>query len=337
MVKNNHQLAIIPPIIASPSTYKWQSAITMIDGDTSHIVPIQQTIKIEFKNGKFSCDGINLEEIDLANIRDTDISKLDLPTLRVLYSIVLHSLIEKINKSIMGEEEILNHKVSLKIPELMRSLGMQPNANRQHVDALINKIRSYQNMIGIIYVPGLRGKMYEDRYAVLVWISDRVSKNIITFEAPYLNALACHIIQDSIRYDKTGAMECKKNGQPKLEVSHSYLMKSTIASEKNKRAVEVVKIICDVIEQTGSSGKVPHISAREIINRHPQLQYALDNIKDPANKNRLLKSTLKKAWELLHTQTLLEERYKEIKFPNFTTTMAKLDVVFEFPHKGKKH
>ena len=29
-------------------------------------------------------------------------------------------------------------------------------------------------------------------------------------------------------------------------------------------------------------------------------------------------------------------RYKEIKFPNFTTTMAKLDVVFEFPHKGKK-
>ena len=328
--------ALIPSVMATPSTPNWKTAITVMEGKKPHVVPIQQSVKIDFQNGQFRYNGVDLTQLDLNDVRDTEITKLDLPTLRVLYSVILQDLVSSFNDGVLTEDNVVNHKITIRIPELMKEMGMQPNANRQHVNALVDKIRSYQSMIGVMYKPAGRGKYYEDKYAVLVWIAHEESNNTITFEAPYLNILAYRIMDSSIRRDSRGTIQRKKNGQPKLSASHSYLIMTSIASEKNKQAVEVVQIICDLIENAGSHpGTIPHISVKTILKQHPQLQQALDQIEDQSNKTRLLRTTFKRAWELLHEKTWLELYYPGIKFPSVTPTITTLDMVFEFPHNGK--
>lgn len=326
----------IPDVIASPSVPQFSTAITVLDNkETPHIVPIQQAIKIEYLNGKFVANGVDLADLDLATARDPALQGLDLSTLRVLYSAILQDLVVAFNAGILDRGSVLFHAVTLNVAELMKMLGMKANNDKAHVDALIDKIHSYQNMVGVDYVTR-GGKTYENKTAMLVWIQSKEDKNTITFAAPYLNQLAYDIMQASIQTDSKGQIIRKKNGEPKLLPANSYLMKSSIASERNKQAVEVVKIVCDVIEQTGSRGGVPNISAKTILARHPMLQQALDHMEDPSNKNRLLKRTFCKAWELLHTQTYLESRYEGIRFPATWPTTGSLDMVFEFPHNGKK-
>ena len=113
-------------------------------------------------------------------------------------------------------------------------------------------------------------------------------------------------------------------------------MKTSIAKERNKRAAEIVRIVCVLIEEAGSN--TPHISAQTILNRHAELAQALERTKDRAHKDRMLKTTFTTAWKMLHTQTRLEEVYKNIKFPGELDypSVATLDKVFSFPHEGKR-
>ena len=116
----------------------------------------------------------------------------------------------------------------------------------------------------------------------------------------------------------------------------SYLVKSAIAKERNKAAVENVFIICALIEQTGRG--IPNISSREIINRNPQLKERLEKHTQP---NKLLKQTFTKTWQLLRTMTTLQDTYKGIELPDSKNsaaipTKANLSMVYRFPHNGKK-
>lgn len=120
-----------------------------------------------------------------------------------------------------------------------------------------------------------------------------------------------------------------------MEVSHSYLVKSSIVKERNKRAVEIVMVVVTTIEQSGKN--TPHLKASTIINRIPQLKKTYNDT--PAkHKNRVLTRAFKKAWELLETQTNLRKKYPDIILPdpnnpqNIPTTSNLNKLVFEFPH-----
>lgn len=119
---------------------------------------------------------------------------------------------------------------------------------------------------------------------------------------------------------------------------HSFLIKSTIVTERNKAAVENVKIIVQVIEQTGNFG-TPHIKASTIIEHNEVLKLRLEKDTHP---NRLLSRVFKRTWQLLREQTNLLDVYEDIELPDpedirFIPTPGNLDkLVFEFSHKGKK-
>lgn len=81
----------------------------------------------------------------------------------------------------------------------------------------------------------------------------------------------------------------KKDGTPLLEVSHSYLVKSSIVKERNKRAVEIVMVVVTTIEQSGKN--TPHLKASTIINRIPQLKTY--NNTPAKHKNRVLTRAFK--------------------------------------------
>ena len=138
--------------------------------------------------------------------------------------------------------------------------------------------------------------------------------------------------QASIQRDRQGRPKLSNSGKPFVLPSHTYLVKSSIAKERNKRASEIVCIVTTLIEQAGDN--TPHIMAQTIVDRCPDLKNALEVAK-PADANKALKRAFSKAWELLQTQTDLQKAYKNIQFPDAIPTCGTLDMVFEFPHDGK--
>ena len=116
----------VPDVVASPSTRSFSTAITVMQGNkTPHIVPIQQAIKIEYKEGQFYAGGVDLAEIDLDHVRDPQLTGLDLPTLRVLYSTILQDLTDAFMEGKLDESNILMHSVTIRVPELMKKMGMK--------------------------------------------------------------------------------------------------------------------------------------------------------------------------------------------------------------------
>ena len=87
---------------------------------------------------------------------------------------------------------------------------------------------------------------------------------------------------------------------------------TSIAKERNKRAVEIVFAIVTMIEQ--STDENVCITVRDIFDRSPQLVEALNNTIRTANKNTLLKRAFSKAYELLEKKTTLKEHYPYMVF-----------------------
>lgn len=104
-----------------------------------------------------------------------------------------------------------------------------------------------------------------------------------------------------------------------MEVSHSYLIKSSIVKERNKRAVEIVMVVVTTIEQSGKN--TPHLKANTIIDRIPQLKKTYNDT-PVKHKNRVLARAFKKAWELLETQTNLRKNIQILYYR--TPTIPKI-------------
>ena len=186
-----------------------------------------------------------------------------------------------------------------------------------------------------------KGTRGNDILPVLVFMGNDVDKNIIRFSSPYMVRVIQDIYKASIRKSKVDLPITDKQGNVLTLPSHSYLIKSSITKEKNKKAVEIVFIIVTLIEQAGNN--VPHIKAETIVERNTQLKESLMASKSTSDKNKKLNRAFTKAWELLRTQTDLLNTYKNIVLPDpkapdfckYIPTTSTLDTVYEFPHEGK--
>lgn len=269
----------------------------------------------------------NLREIN--KDKNVPIEKIDLPLLRMFYSIILSDFVNNAHQ--FG---VVNETVTVYVPDLAELLGKGRNIGKKDIEAIIKKAASFQTICGVLKDPK-RPNGIGTVLPLLLWQGYYEDTNTIRFQSPYMTELIMRIYDVSVRRDKLGTPKLKKDGTPILEASHSYLVKSSIVKERNKRAAEIVMVVVATIEQSGN--RTPHLKARTIIERIPQLQEAYENTTQ-GNKNRVLMRAFKKAWELLETQTKLREKYPTIVLPdpkdpkNIPTTTT-LDKVFEFPHK----
>lgn len=119
---------------------------------------------------------------------------------------------------------------------------------------------------------------------------------------------------------------------PEICQAHSAVVKTSIMKERDKKAAEVVCALAALIEQAG--GKLPDITYDELIDRCPSLKAAI-NTAAVADANKLLDRTFTKAWELLRTQTHLEEKYKAIQLPTEIPTILTLDKKLDAQTNGK--
>ena len=117
----------------------------------------------------------------------------------------------------------------------------------------------FQTIMGIID----NGSKGTEIIPVLVYMGNDTEKNTISFASPYMVKVIKNLFNASIRKNKTGLPQLKKDGNPQLLPAYSYMIKSSIGKERNKKAVEIVFVIVSLIEQSGNH--CPHIKAKTII------------------------------------------------------------------------
>lgn len=322
-----------PNSLAIPTLSKYQYSMSLCQDGGAYLQPLSSTDGLKFKNGKMYFDGARMREVsevELQNMKTKEgIDDIDLPILRTFYSIIL-------TQFEASGYKVLQDVLTMSVPTLAEFIGLQSNLNKKDIGRVIEKTQSYHNIVGVVH--GTRnGKPVQSLYPVLNFEGYNDKTNTISFSSPYMNYVIKTVYNLSLRKSKDGKVKLKKNGEPLRLASHSYLIDSSIAKERNKAAVENVVILVTLIEQAGDN--IPRIKASTLIERNVQLADRLETAKNP---RALLDRTFKKTWELLRTKTRLQEAYKDIELPEpddprFMPTMKTLDkVVFTFPHKGKK-
>lgn len=322
----------LPSNLAIITNDKYKNSLTLQQNGGAYLQPLATTEGLQYDGENLFFQGFPASEATLREInkdKDVPIEAIDLPLLRMFYSIILSDFEQNTKK--LG---VVNEIVTVYVPDLAAILGKKRNLSKNDITSIIEKTSSFQTIYGVIKDPD-RPNGIGTAVPLLVWMGYDAESNTIRFASPYMTRLIKRIYNVSIRKDRKGSPHLKKDGTPLLEVSHSYLIKSSIVKERNKRAVEIVMVVVTTIEQSGKN--TPHLKANTIIERIPQLQRAFNKTKTTSNKNLLLSRTFKKAWELLESQTKLRDKYPNITLPdpnnpqNIPTTST-LNMVFTFPH-----
>lgn len=324
----------LPEAIVIPTLENYLYSMSWKEDGNAYLQLLTTTDGLMFKDGKLYFSNNNkmenlqeISEVELQNLKTKEgIDSIDLPLLRMFYSIIL----EQFEKTKYKE---LKDYITLYLPDLAERLGLQRNIGKTSINALLEKVQNFHNIVGVLHTK-INDKPVQSYYPVLNFEGYNGEKNTISFSSPYMNYLIKTVYRNSIMTRK-GKPLIQKNGVPSLNPSHSYLIKPEIGTERNKAAVENVFLIVQTIERTGDG--LPHIKASTLIERNPLLQERLNESK---NKRQLLQRTFTKTWELLRTKTRLTEFYKNIKLPDPKNPANipgenTLDTVFTFPHDGK--
>lgn len=261
---------------------------------------------------------------------------INYPLLQALYSIIFaHFEDQIVNQTpdeiqrMVSNPDYLNRGVDIYMPDFVRMMGYERNASDDFIDRIVKQIACFGIVLGV-YKPQGRHASY---YPVLQMHRYDGESNILTIGSPWINTIIARSIGASIKTDKTGKPEITKTGKAVMLPSHSYMIKSSIESEKNKRAIEIVVAIVTVIETAGDNG-TPHITYKELLNRCPDLNRAYQ-LSDDANKSNVLRRAFAGANEMLVKHTYLFQTYKNLQIPKMRPSVRNLNVVIEFPHDGK--
>ena len=331
-------IADMPTALVVPTLEGYQNSMSLYQSGEAYLQPLQGVDNLNFKDGKLFFDGLHYEELEarLQNLKTKEgIVDIDLPGLRVYYSIILHEFIKSGGKR-------LKDIVEVSIPQLAQYRRLVSNLSKANIDQLVRDTQRYHNIVGVVINRG-KGGAQERRsyYQVLNFEYYDAKHNVVAFSSPYMNYMIKTIYKASICTTKIKGEDrpqIGRNGKPVTKAAYSWLIDPSITKEKNKAAVENVVLIVTGIERAGR--KQYHIAASLLIERNPQLQMRLE--KDPNHRSQLLSRTFKKTWELLRTKTKLQETYPGIQLPdpndpkNIPTVSNLESLVFEIKHNGKR-
>lgn len=330
---------------------EYRDGLRPTDNDTAYLRPLKPEIadRLRYINGTLLFEGVDSSGVKLIDAKDIDLSlhydmetktiaDLDLMTLRALYSIILQDVQNMAKDPDMIAQKAKNpqfigHSVKIHMSSFLKMMGDgNKHLSGDSVEYAIKKIMSYSHIIGVLEEYS-GGTTYRSFYPVLVFHAYDDRDGTLTFASPYINKLIITVFEKSIQRDKKGHPRLSKTGKPIIRASHSRLIKSSILQERNRRACEIVCYVVETIEMAGKHA--PRIRAQTIVAHCPDLNNALDAA-TPSNRSLILKRAFSKAWELLRTQTTLEDTYRNICIPTEVPTYSELkDMIFEFPHLGK--
>ena len=328
----DHAIREIPSLLAVPTMQNYQYVMSLKPSGYAYLQPLASTDGLKFSDGKMYFIGNEIQpvsEVELQNmVTNEGIETIELGMLRIFYSIILTEF-EKTKCTQIRDV------ITLYVPDLAESMGLQRNLNKAGIQRIIDTIQSFHTIVGVMH--GTRnGKPSQSLYPVLNFEGYDDKRNTISFSSPYMNMVIKTVYKLAIEHKKNGEPKLTRRGEIVRKPSHSFLVKSSIVKERNKCAVENVMIIVQLIEQCGDN--TPHISATTMIERNPQFEQRFAAAK---NKTTLLKRTFETTWRILREQTYLEEKYPDIVLPDpddpaaIPTVKNLNSIVFTFTHSGK--
>lgn len=182
-----------------------------------------QQLEFDPENGAMNIKGNILETVTLKDIKTrSNLKELDLPLLRSLYT-TIYTYAEKID----------THTVTIYLPTLSKHLGI--NIRGDKPNDLFAKIMAFEHVIGVFD----NGSFYR----LLTFANYDRQTNSITFSSPYMNKILRTLTEVNT--------VTPPGGKRYLNPHHSYLVHGTIASERNKPAIEIVNAIVTLLHQRG--------------------------------------------------------------------------------------
>ena len=337
----------MPDFIANITLPPYEQSMTAVPNDTAYLQPILPHLveQLRLQDGNIGLGGVGamidgMGEEYYFDKSPAALKGLDLITLRAIQTIILTDVQRRAKTPqqimrLVTDPSHINQVTSIYLPDFLKKIGYnKSHINKTAVEYAIAKIKSYYRLDGIIKEEwGGRTRM--SRYAVLNFEHYDDTDGTLHFHSPYIHKLIAMILSDSIRIDDaTKLPKTSRNGNAVLRPSYTDTITENLGEEKNKRAAEVVFVVDKLIAMTGSHG-TPKIMASTVIERCTELKNALDATASTSDKNKLLRRTFTRAWELLETQTKLKETYRNIRFNTGIPTVTTLDMVFSFPHEGR--
>ena len=257
-----------------------------------------------------------------------DISEIDLPLLVQCYTAAF--------KSVHSYGE---HTVTVYTPQFFKEMGIDTHGEKSA--DMMRKIAAFSDLWGFLGHDGTMGKVFD-----LIFIDP--NKQTMTFAAPYMMRIWEKLDEKNHIERQTKKGELISYDRP----YHNSLVHSTIASERNKPAVELVYLMTSGILQRGfipdgrtynrkQTKNVPQgivtysITFRTLLNNAPLLRSRIATYSSVADKNRALRRAFEKAYTLLETKTDAQKYFCNLKWNSFIPTMTTLDSVLTFTHEGK--
>lgn len=315
--KNAKALSEVPPYILNPldPLHRNFARVMGDDDEYTHIEigPLNVDdnkgfqIAIKSETGESSIYGAIEGDMTAISLEDRHMAQM-------LYATVYKSIESRLLKGTIEDEDIIHYGVNIPVRELGNVIMAEHKGkgfSRDEIYTIIKRIKRFSDITGV-----LRSKQDPRavaRYPFLQWRGYDEYHNVLSFGAPFLSVLSRQVLIDAGVLDTDGQPRLTNRRQPQLLKANSYLIKSTILRQRNKRAVEMVRIICNTIEANDGSHE-PSITAYSIIK---QVDGYVDYLAKAtsANRSKSLRTTFAKAFELLRTETFLLQAYPGIKLP----------------------
>ena len=342
----------MPPVMPIISTQKYQYSITLNELGKAYLTNKNILPDVSFEQRQITCPGTKAQIARFGSLFPEGMPRRYEDEDRFVFQAVFAFLYEryKINPDLRNADA---RPFTIYLPDLAYFMGYERNMGKNVILGLLRSFERLQYSYGVIKVKNTQGQDMEQRLGLLsVLEADTVrTSNTIRLISPFCHHLIQELYETSIIRDKNGQPKRNELDEVKTRAVVSYLVHSDILKERNHRAVDIVNIVVSLIEQTGTREKnVPNIGAMKLVSRVPELDQIVKNPEiSKSDKNKYLKRTFVKAWDLLHTRTDLEKAYIDIQLPNpkdpaMIPTMDMLvpggkkikPLIYRFPHKGRR-
>lgn len=313
------------------SDKKFQGALSTQKNQNAYIALMDPDFfkRLNFENGTITFDDETAGIVkQYSKGKYTDIQDLDFPLLQQIYTAAVKSNIR---------HDAFTITVSL--PQFFREMKIE--VAKGNAPDIMGKLHSFENCVGIM--PGTQ------TISKLFSILQLDAKNqTMTFAVPYIMRLFEALEEKNHVERKTRQGELVDYLQP----HHNNLVHSSIVSERNKTAVELVYLITNGLLQRGyvpdietyrkkgAKTKFPErvtysITFRSLINDAPLLRGRIKSYKQVSNQNNALRRAFEKAYQLIDKKTDAAAWFIDLQGNRIIPTMTTLDKELTFTHNGR--
>ena len=258
-----------------------------------------------------------------------DIKELDLPLLWNFYTAAMNA-----------QTRSDAHTITVSTAKFFREANIDTAAG--NAQEIMKKLETFKNCVGIL--PGTKTIAH-----LFTVIEIDGKKGEMTFAVPYMFRLF------AILEEKNSIQKQTKQGllYEYERPHHNRLVHTSIASERNKTAVELVYIITNGLLQRGyvpdsktrrkkdakfaSDERITYKTTfRSIINNAPMLRGRIASYEMPTDRNKALRRAFTKAYELLEKKTDMFKYFQNLRMNSGTVpTMQTLDSELIITHTGR--